>query len=317
MGQTDPYPGLDALWRASADDLLAAAILLAGDRPSGEDLLQAALERTLRHWVRIQQNPEGYLRRCLYSLAVDGWRRRTRRPELLASPESLHREPQPGTEATERVMLRHVLLAALAQLPPRQRAVLVLRHFEHLTEPEAAEVLGCSVGAVTRRTLAGPDGRTVQQVFDLWFDPSLDRGVDEQWSDGVLLRKGGRSYDNGIETLFTIDYKHRTWHRTVQRVPGDIAHATGGFEIEAPEVAAALRGKGDFTLIGTEPIGTHAAYHLRKSPAAAGAAGTSGTAARDGASAAITVDVWVDRNTYQVLRASILPRPAQPLRRRR
>jgi DNA-directed RNA polymerase specialized sigma24 family protein len=53
-----------------------AAIALAGSRQEGEDLLQAALERLLRQWRRIESDPEGYLRRILYNLAADGWRRR-------------------------------------------------------------------------------------------------------------------------------------------------------------------------------------------------------------------------------------------------
>ncbi len=58
------------------DPLMATAIALAGNRPEGEDLLQAALERLLRHWSRIDADPEFYLRRTLYNMAVDGWRRR-------------------------------------------------------------------------------------------------------------------------------------------------------------------------------------------------------------------------------------------------
>ncbi len=55
--------------------LLKVAVLLTGTREAGEDLLQAALERLLRHWRRIDGDPEGYLRRMLYNLAADGWRR--------------------------------------------------------------------------------------------------------------------------------------------------------------------------------------------------------------------------------------------------
>jgi DNA-directed RNA polymerase specialized sigma24 family protein len=57
------------------DPLLRTAVPLTGSHEAGEDLLQEALERMLRHWRRIQGNPEGYLRRTLHNLAADGWRR--------------------------------------------------------------------------------------------------------------------------------------------------------------------------------------------------------------------------------------------------
>ena len=57
------------------DRLLRTAALLAGSRADGEDLLQSALERLLRNWRRIDGDPESYVRRTLYNLATDGWRR--------------------------------------------------------------------------------------------------------------------------------------------------------------------------------------------------------------------------------------------------
>lgn len=149
---TDAYAGLAELIHERGRDLLAAATLLAGGRSAGEDLLQSALERTMRAWRRIDGSPEGYLRRTMYHLAVDGWRRRRRRPEVLAAVD-----PPAQPDDAEGVALRHALIASLGQLPARQRAVLVLRYFEQLTEAEAADVLGCSVGTVkstTSRALA-------------------------------------------------------------------------------------------------------------------------------------------------------------------
>ena len=67
------------------DRLLRTAALLAGSRADGEDLLQSALERLLRHWRRIDGDPENYVRRTLYHLAADGWRRqRVRAPARCA-----------------------------------------------------------------------------------------------------------------------------------------------------------------------------------------------------------------------------------------
>jgi RNA polymerase sigma factor (sigma-70 family) len=68
---------------------------------------------------------------------------RRRRPEVLADVE-----PPGQPDSTDSIHLRHALTEALATLPPRQRAVLVLRYWEQLSEAEAAEVLGCSVGTV-------------------------------------------------------------------------------------------------------------------------------------------------------------------------
>jgi RNA polymerase sigma-70 factor (sigma-E family) len=139
----DAYDGLADLLAERGPALMATAVLLTGARASGEDLLQAALERLMRAWRRVDQDREGYLRRTMYHLAVDSWRRRGRRPEVIAAVE-----PPAQPDGTDRLDLRHALVQALGELPPRQRAVLVLRYWEQLSEAEAAAVLGCSVGTV-------------------------------------------------------------------------------------------------------------------------------------------------------------------------
>src|SRR5258708_15303969 len=123
---------------------MRAAIALAGSRPDGEDLLQAALERLLRNYRRVDSNAEGYLRRTLYNLAADGWRRRgvvRRWQPVVAAPEG-------SADGTDAVDIRDTLVRLLAQLPPRQRAVVVLRYSAQLSEAEAAALLGCSPGSV-------------------------------------------------------------------------------------------------------------------------------------------------------------------------
>jgi RNA polymerase sigma-70 factor (sigma-E family) len=126
--------------------LLRTAVLLAGSREAGEDLLQAALERLLRHWRKIEGSPEGYLRLTLYHLAADGWRRqRAWRGRLrLLQPAA----ETAAADGTAKVDQRDALVRLLVQLPPRQRAVIVARYWEQLSEAEAAEHLGCSVGTV-------------------------------------------------------------------------------------------------------------------------------------------------------------------------
>ncbi|MEV4132774.1 SigE family RNA polymerase sigma factor [Dactylosporangium sp. NPDC049742] len=137
------FDGLDALVAERGSALLATAVLLTGSRMAGEDLLQGALERLMRSWGRVREDPERYLRRTMYHLAVDQWRVRRRRSEV-----ALLAEPPGEPDSADAVALRQALLQALAQLPPRQRAVLVLRYWEQLSEAEAADVLGCSVGTV-------------------------------------------------------------------------------------------------------------------------------------------------------------------------
>jgi RNA polymerase sigma-70 factor (sigma-E family) len=137
------FDGLEALVAERGSALLATAVLLTGSRAMGEDLLQAALERLMRSWGRVRGDRERYLRRTMYHLAIDQWRRRQRRPEVF-----MEFEPPGQSDATDALDLRDALGRALAQLSPRQRTVLVLRYWEQLSETEAAEALGCSVGTV-------------------------------------------------------------------------------------------------------------------------------------------------------------------------
>ena len=114
---------LDRLLAERGDHLLHAAIALTGSRLDAEDLLQAAVERLLRRRRRVD-DLEAYLRRTLYNLAVDGWRRRGawhRRRTLMPSlPDDAI-----GPDPVSTVDLRDALVRALRELPPRQRAVLV------------------------------------------------------------------------------------------------------------------------------------------------------------------------------------------------
>jgi|1186.fasta_scaffold336313_2 DNA-directed RNA polymerase specialized sigma24 family protein len=80
---------LEALLADKGEDLLRTAILLAGGRAEGEDLLQSALERVIKRWRWIRGDPEGYLRRTLHHLAINGWRAKLAwraRLGLLAAP---------------------------------------------------------------------------------------------------------------------------------------------------------------------------------------------------------------------------------------
>jgi RNA polymerase sigma-70 factor (sigma-E family) len=133
--------------------LLRVAALLGGGPEAGEDLLQAALERLLRRWRRFEGDPEGYLRRTLYHLAADDWRRQrrwlARLPRLGGTDRGI------VADGSIQVDQRDELFRLLLQLTPGQRAAIVLRYWEDLSEAEAAEVLGCSVGTVKSATSRG------------------------------------------------------------------------------------------------------------------------------------------------------------------
>ena len=140
---------LERLCAERGNWLMATAIALTGDRADAEDLLQTALERLLRHRRRIT-GTEAYLRRTLYNLAADGWRRRGawQRKIPIQRAEHLRGGAGAAPDGTATVDLRDELVRLLRQLPPRQRAVILLRYWEQYSEAETAEVLGCSQAAV-------------------------------------------------------------------------------------------------------------------------------------------------------------------------
>lgn len=135
--------------RQRTPSLLRVAYLLTGDQGHAEDLVQSALEKTGSAWSRIvrQDNPDAYVKQVMYRLQVSRWRRR-RITEVLTdtTPEA------PTGSGSDQVDLRLTVRAALLQVTPRQRAVLVLRFFEDRTEADTAAVLGCSVGTVKSQT---------------------------------------------------------------------------------------------------------------------------------------------------------------------
>jgi RNA polymerase sigma-70 factor (sigma-E family) len=133
--------------------LLRTAYLLTGNRADAEDLLQTTLAKTYLSWDRIRdrQALDGYVRRAMVNTQTSFWRRK--------KPESLYDVPpdRPGRDALADADLHDALWQALARLGRKQRAILVLRYYEDLSEAETAELLGVSVGTVkstTSRALA-------------------------------------------------------------------------------------------------------------------------------------------------------------------
>jgi RNA polymerase sigma-70 factor (sigma-E family) len=130
----------DAFVAATSPRLVRTAYLLVHDRQLAEDLLQTALTKAWFAWRRIEGNPEPYVRRVMVTTAVSWWRRRWTRE---MPSDRLPERAGPGSEAPDQDMWQ-----ALGRLPARQRAVVVLRFYEDLTEADTAELLGCSVGTV-------------------------------------------------------------------------------------------------------------------------------------------------------------------------
>jgi RNA polymerase sigma-70 factor (sigma-E family) len=127
---------------ANWERYLRVARLLTGDAHRGEELLQDSLVKLFVRWRRasIRGDPHAYLRRTLINGNISWWRR-WRRERLVAEPPD-HEDARAGAEPQDQ------LRRALRQLPPGQRAVVVLRHYEDLTEREVAAVLRCTVGTV-------------------------------------------------------------------------------------------------------------------------------------------------------------------------
>ena len=132
--------GFDQFVKARGPALARTAYLLTGDHHLAEDLVQAALVQTAKHWERIETSPEAYARRTMYHQNISWWRRRRIKETSLESYDA----PVAASDPTIRLTLEQ----ALRRLTPRQRTVLVLRYFEDLTEVQTAAELGISSGAV-------------------------------------------------------------------------------------------------------------------------------------------------------------------------
>ncbi|MGP4103464.1 SigE family RNA polymerase sigma factor [Nonomuraea sp. KM90] len=123
--------------------LMRTAYMLTGDAHLAEDLLQSVLIKVAGQWSKLSGggNPEAYTRKALVNQYIS-WKRRPR-PEA-PSADLPERGASYDDAALQRIMLRQ----ALAKLTPKQRAVIVLRFWEDLTEAQTAEALGCALGTV-------------------------------------------------------------------------------------------------------------------------------------------------------------------------
>ena len=135
---------------ARSGALLRTTYLLTGSRTDAEDLLQTALAKTYLAWDRIREREavDGYVRRVMVNTQTSVWRRR----RVDEYPTDALPERADTRDATEDSDLHDALWTALAALPAKQRAMVVLRYYEDLSEAETARVLGVAVGTVKSTT---------------------------------------------------------------------------------------------------------------------------------------------------------------------
>lgn len=136
------------------DAVRRTAFMLCGDWHRADDLAQTAFVAVHRRWHKIRDRAalDSYVRKTLVRASIDESRRPWRREHTV---ETMPDEAGNEGGLDERVATRETLLAALTKVPPRQRAVLVLRYFEGLDVRAAAKALGCTEGTVKSQTARG------------------------------------------------------------------------------------------------------------------------------------------------------------------
>jgi hypothetical protein len=195
---TQPVAVLEELLAAKGEHLPRTAVLLAGSRADGEDLLQAALERLFRRWRTIRGDPEGYLRRTLYHLAADGWRRNgawRARLRLLGNPASV----PDGTDAVDQ---RDQIIRLLSALPPSAAGENTAADWKQIIQ----DGLTCGLFTVAgRQWIDGVDaikltGHTPAAGTTIWVDSSSYLPV--RLTGRVQLISGGTD-----AATLTIDFR--------------------------------------------------------------------------------------------------------------
>jgi RNA polymerase sigma-70 factor (sigma-E family) len=142
------YSSFSSYVRARGPVLLRTARSLTANPSDAEDLLQTALTKTYVAWERIEDHRalDGYVRRALLNTRTSQWRKR--KVDEFACDELPEPETVPAPDPAEQQVLHDAMWRAVMKLPDRQRAMVVLRYYEDLSEAQTAEVLGVSVGTV-------------------------------------------------------------------------------------------------------------------------------------------------------------------------
>ncbi|UWE13455.1 SigE family RNA polymerase sigma factor [Actinacidiphila bryophytorum] len=134
--------------RTKGPTLLRTARSLTPNPADAEDLLQTALTKTYLAWDRIDDHRavDGYVRRTLVNTRTSQWRKR--KVDEFSTDELPEPAPAGSPDLTEQQAQRDALLRAISRLPPRQRAMVVLRYYEDMSEAQTAETMGVSIGTV-------------------------------------------------------------------------------------------------------------------------------------------------------------------------
>ncbi|MGH8833758.1 MAG: SigE family RNA polymerase sigma factor [Actinomycetes bacterium] len=147
MGAGAEDPDFEAWARARGAALLRFAYLVTGDSGRAEEAVQDALVSVCPRWRRIvhRGDPEAYVRRTVVNAAATSWRRFRRREMPVADVPLI---PAETDELADAVAVRDAAWALCSTLPARQRAAVVLRYYEGLSDAEIGAILGCSPGTV-------------------------------------------------------------------------------------------------------------------------------------------------------------------------
>lgn len=151
---TEKHENIDVEFRefvaARSGALHRAAYLLTGNWATAEDLVQTALTKTYLAWKRIGaiDSVEAYTRRVLYNTNASWWRRRSSSER----PTDTFPDASTGRDPMEASIERDLIWRYVRELPKRQRAVLVLRYYEDLSEADSARILGVSAGTIKSQT---------------------------------------------------------------------------------------------------------------------------------------------------------------------
>lgn len=148
MGETDREADFTAYVHARQRRFVRFAYLLTGDPYEAEDLVQSALAKVYRKWATIQGSPDAYVRQTIINEHHSWWRRTWRHREVTGSDLITYEDPAAPADVHGDPDLR----SQIRNLPTQQRATIVLRYYEDLTEAQTAEILGCTVGTVKSHT---------------------------------------------------------------------------------------------------------------------------------------------------------------------
>ena len=167
MARRDPTVFAEFVAARSAS-LYRTAYLMVGEHALAQDLLQEALTKTYVAWPRLRavENAEAYTRRAITNTAISWSRKKSwhERP----TDTGPDRPDHPGTPGhADELGTREWLWQELQQLPPRQRAALVLRFYEDLSEADTAAAMGCAVGTVKSQVSQGLRRLRAQVGVDL------------------------------------------------------------------------------------------------------------------------------------------------------